>query len=342
MKVLFDSYSTVMQNRAGGVGVKIKKTAQNLGGKLDVKLFDKWTDKIEDYDVLHIFKTSIDAYGEISYAKKKKVKVVVSATVNSEPGLKPRINRIIAICTGQKNSYAIIKKTLVLADAVICETEKEKDFVSRFFSIGKEKIFVIPCALDAKREDINAEYFRDNTGIQGKFILQVGRFDLNKNQLSTIKAVNGTDMQLVLIGGPDKDFPEYYDKCKEEAGDNVHFLGWVDHDDPLLASAYAAAHTFILPSYNETFGMVLFESGMYGCNIVVTKALPIKEWGMEKFCERVNPQSIKDIREKLELSYEKERTGEVSEIIERDFSWESVLKKYLDVYNFVLSKDDVR
>lgn len=342
MKVLFDSYSTVMQNRAGGVAVKIKKTAQNLGKHLDVKLFDKWTDKIEDYDVLHIFKTSMDAYGEISYAKKKNVKVVVSATVNSEPGLKTRINKIIAICTGQKNSYAIIKKTLVLADAVICETEKEKDFVSRFFSIGKEKLFVIPCAFDAKREDIKAEYFREKTKVEGEFILQVGRFDPNKNQLSTIKAVNGTDMQLVLIGGPDKDFAEYYDECKKEAGDNVHFLGWVDHSDPLLASAYAAAHTFILPSYNETFGMVLFESGMYGCNIVVTKALPLKSWGIDKICWQINPSSVDDIREKLSMSLEHKRSGEITHIVERDFSWESVIKKHLDVYNFVLSKDDVR
>ena len=59
MKVLFDSYSTVTQNQAGGVGIKVKKTYQNLSGKLEVKLFDKWTDKIEDYDVLNVFKTSI-------------------------------------------------------------------------------------------------------------------------------------------------------------------------------------------------------------------------------------------------------------------------------------------
>ena len=82
-------------------------------------------------------------------------------------------------------------------------------------------------------------------------------------------------MQLVLIGGPDKDFAEYYEKCKEEAGSNVHFLGWVDHKDPLLASAYAAAHTFVLPSHHEIFGNTLFESGMYGCNIVSTRALPL-------------------------------------------------------------------
>ena len=52
-----------------------------------------------------------------------------------------------------------------------------------------------------------------------------------------------------------------------------------------------------------------------------------------------NPNSVDDIRKKLEASLEKERTGAVSRIVEQDFSWERVTKQYVDVYNYVLKKD---
>lgn len=342
MKVLFDSYSTITQNASGGVSIRMKKTAERLQPFADIRLFDKWEDKIEEYDILHIFKASIDTYSAVCHAKKKGVKVVVSSVVDPTKSVKLYLNRLAASVLRQHNSYAIFKKTFDAAHAVMCQTVKEKAFVSEMYAIKPEKIFVIPSAMDGKKEEASEEYFRKKTGIEGRFILQVGRFDPNKNQLSTIRAVEGTDMQLVLVGGPDKGFPDYYEKCKKEAGENVHFLGWIDHSDPLLCSAYAAAHTFIIPSHHEIFGNTLFESGMYGCNIVATRALPLESWGIDSCCLSVNPASVEDIRKKLQMSLGQERSGEISKIVERDFSWESVIKKYLDVYNYVLGKDEVK
>ena len=342
MKVLFDSAATVMQNAAGGVGVRMRKTLKNLTDVIDVRFFDKWEDKITDFDILHVFKVSTECLSEIIHAKTHGVKVVVSSVIDPNSNLKLRINKLIATVLKQQNSFAVIKKSLQLADAVMCQTEKEKKFVVRMYSLDPQKVFVIPSAIDNVRADASPEYFREKTGIEGKFIIQVGRFDRNKNQLSTIKAVNGTEMQLVLVGGPDKSDASYFEQCKAEAGDNVHFLGWIDHNDPLLGSAYAAAHSFIIPSYHEIFGNTLFESGMYGCNLVSTNALPIDDWGITDYCLVVNPNSVEDIREKLRISYGKERTGEITEIVKRDYSWDSVIDKYMTVYKYVMNGEDVR
>ena len=48
--------------------------------------------------------------------------------------------------------------------------------------------------------------------------------------------------------------------------------GWagVDHDDPLLASAYAAARVFALPSWFETPGLAALEAALAGCAVVIT------------------------------------------------------------------------
>ncbi len=339
MKILFDSYSTVTQNEYGGVSVRMKKTAKHLQQLVKLKFFDKWNDKITDYDILHTFKVSFDNYSAVCHAKSKGVKVVVSSVIDPTYNMKLRLNKLAANFLLQHNSVAMTKKTFDMADAIMCQTEKERKFVEKVYSIDKTKLFVVPSAIDGKREDASADYFRKKTGIEGKFVLQVGRFDPNKNQMSTIKAVNETDMQLVLIGGADKQYADYYDKCKVIAGNNVHFLGWVDHNDPLLASAYDAAHTFIIPSHKEIFGNTLFESGIYGCNVVATKALPISSWGMEECCLTVNPKSIDDIRAKLEESLNRERTGEFAKIVERDFSWDGVIKQYMDIYNYVLKEN---
>ena len=44
------------------------------------------------------------------------------------------------------------------------------------------------------------------------------------------------------------------------------WLGRLDHHDPLLASAYAAARVFALPSWFETPGLAALEAALAGCS----------------------------------------------------------------------------
>ena len=48
--------------------------------------------------------------------------------------------------------------------------------------------------------------------------------------------------------------------------------GWggLTHDDPLLASAYAAARVFALPCWFETPGLAALEAALAGCAVVIT------------------------------------------------------------------------
>ena len=48
------------------------------------------------------------------------------------------------------------------------------------------------------------------------------------------------------------------------------WLGRLEHDDPLLASAYAAARVFALPSWFETPGLAALEAALAGCAVVIT------------------------------------------------------------------------
>lgn len=339
MKILVDSYNTVAQNTCGGVKVRVDDYIKELCLEVDeVKLFDKWSDKIKDYDILHIFMASCDSYSLVKLAKAQGLKIVVSATLSR----KKRFNIHYGLITGrllhQHNAHIMIKYIFEVSDAIICETQEEKEFLSQNYGIDIQKIYVVPNGINKRKKDVSEKLFRERTKIEGKFILQVGRFDPNKNQLRVIEAVKGTDMQLVFIGGADKDHEEYYLKCKEAAGENVCFLGWINHDDPLLYSAYEAAQVVILPSHHETFGFTLFEGGIYGSNLVATNVLPLKTWGIDECCYPINSYDVNDIRDKLRVAYRTEKNDALSQIISDRFSWESAIHQHIEIFEKILSK----
>lgn len=61
MKILFDSYNTCCQNKAGGVQNKIKDLYNCMLSKsYKVNLFNKWEHSLDDYDILHLFKVSFE------------------------------------------------------------------------------------------------------------------------------------------------------------------------------------------------------------------------------------------------------------------------------------------
>ena len=335
MKILIDSYNTINQNKFGGMQTKIKGYIDHMSPLAEIKKFYKWTDIIDDYDIIHIFMASSEECGLVKYAKGKKKPIVVSSVISPSGGLKVSYNQIANRLLHIHSGYWMQGFVMQNADYVITETNLEKKFICKHYHLSPEKVVVIPNAV-APPKGIDGLSFSELTGITGKFILQVGRFDPNKNQLRTIQAVNNSDMQLVLIGGPDKDNLSYFEQCKAIAGANVHFLGWVDHDSPILGTAFRDAQTLVIPSQKEIFGNSMFEAGIHGTNLVVTSSLPLDEWAFEKYCLVVNPTDSSDIRNKLKESYEMPKNIDLQQIIIRDFSWEYVTRTHMGIYKKIV------
>ena len=253
MKILFDSYDNCCQNKSGGVQIRMKKIFALLKEKkIDVKFFDKFADNIEDYDIVHLFKLEYQKYPMIECAKNKNKKIVLSTIMSTKIGWKKHIQKIISKLPFL-SIYKINLKILNLSDALICETPDEKNYIARNYNINPNKIHVIANGVE-KIEYNGTEIFK-KIGGQQKYVLQVGRFDPNKNQLNVIKALKNTDINIIFIGGEDFTNKDYYSKCLAEAKNckNIHFLGWLDKEDPLLKSAFKNADTVILPSFYETF-----------------------------------------------------------------------------------------
>ena len=75
---------------------------------------------------------------------------------------------------------------------------------------------------------------------------------------------------LVVIGDALPGCEGYAADCKRSGASFARWLPRVDHDDPLLESAYAAARVLALPSWFETPGLVALEAALAGTAVVIT------------------------------------------------------------------------
>jgi glycosyltransferase involved in cell wall biosynthesis len=334
MRILIESYNCVKQYPSGGVQVRIKNYISCLQKKnVEVKLFDKWNDKIEDYDILHLFRLTTEDFQLLHLAKEHDIPIVISSVIPLENALHINLNLLLCRLLPIHTNYSFMKSMMALADSIIAQTDLEADFISRNYRIQGEKIIVIPNGVNPIVSDnkISTLIFK-YLNIDKPYILQVGRFDSNKNQLSIIRALKNSDIPVVFIGGSFAGEPDYYEKCKQEATENMFFLGWVENSDPLLASAYLNAQVVVLPSFKEIFGNSLIEGGAAGANLVATRELPIDQWGISEYCMKINPNNVLNVKENLLKSYSTQKKTGVKDFFCNKFSWDKVAEKHIDLY----------
>lgn len=337
MKVLIESYNMAAQNVSGGVQIKIRNLVHHLNkNKIEAHFFNKWEDKVTDFNILHIFKLNIEDYHLMNYAKNIGTPVVISSIVNIEKKMQIKANQFLSKFLPIHTGYAIMEDMLNTADAIIAETQKEAEFIAKNYMIKEKKIHIIPNGVNIHVTHGDPKFIQDIIKADREIILQVGRFDRNKNQLNVIRAMKNSNIPVVFIGGPDAAQIDYFKQCKFEATDNMHFLGWLKNDDPLLSSAYANARVVVLPSYKETFGISLIEGGAVGANLVATRELPIVEWGLSEYCLGIDPQDKTDIQRTLIQAYNNPRNPLLSEIIKNKFSSDVVAKQHIEIYTNII------
>ena len=189
------------------------------------------------------------------------------------------------------------------ANRVLPNTHAEAQQIQELFRVPNSKIRVVPNGVDLRFADADPRLFKEYVGIKEPFVLCVGRIEPRKNQERLIRALKGTGLRLILIGDPAS--KEYYERCRSLADDKVAFVPSIPHDDPLLASAYAACRVFALPSLLETPGIAALEAGVAGARIVITRYGGPQEYFGE-FAHYVEPRSIESIRRAIMSAWESE------------------------------------
>jgi glycosyltransferase involved in cell wall biosynthesis len=339
MKILYHSYPTAFQYPGGGE-VQILKTREYvIKSKNTVDLFNPYEHKIRDYPIIHQFSMRPEGYELCKLAKELGKKVYLSSIYwedrQYDKSKYPLMSyfKYLAIFLDRHFHTSIYSpgKILRLADYVLPNSLAEAKLLNKSFGIPFNRIVVIPNAVDTSFAKFDRNLFKKKYGLTD-YVLCVGRIEPRKNQLSLIKAIIKTDLKLVLMGEKVKGMEEYYDECKRISNKNVHFIGNLPHGSEIQKSAYANAKIFALTSWYETPGLAALEAALTGTRIVITERGCTKEY-FKDFAEYVDPSSVKDIYDKIQISLSKKHDPKKQiRYILKNFTWKATAKKTIEAY----------
>jgi glycosyltransferase involved in cell wall biosynthesis len=140
--------------------------------------------------------------------------------------------------------------------------------------------------------------------------------------------------RLVIIGDATPEARGYFELCRREGGDDVLWVPALDHHDPLLASAYAAARVFALPSWFETPGLSALEAALAGTPIVITPFGSTREY----FGDRAlyaHPGKLGEIAEAVERQWSQGRDPRLASFVASHYLWPRVAQETAEVYDQV-------
>ena len=223
-------------------------------------------EKLEQFqpDVLHLFEPVLLGVGGIYYSSELRIPLVISYHTNLPAYLGYYRLRII-----EKLTWSLMRVRHKRANLNLCTS---RAMIHDLESHGIDHLALWERAVDSSRfrPDMASDEvrFRLSGGHpDAPLLLYVGRLSAEKD-VSRLKelfsAVPG--MRLAIVGNG----PLRPDLERQFAGTPTVFTGYLRGAE--LASAYASADLFVLPSRTETLGLVLMEAMAAGCPVVACRA----------------------------------------------------------------------
>jgi len=355
----------LMQNRThaitqpGGDTVVMNETKQGLE-KLGIKVVIDLEMKEDprNYDLVHLFNLATPAYTEFlaRRAKAAGVPYVVTTLLEDVPKFhyqsrvwanylinyvrneqaqiwaaanKPNLDSVEP-CQGFPSAW-----TVKNAAGLLVTGPKEGDILARDHGPG---LPIYPVYLGCEvAKDSTADKFISKYGLKD-FVLCVGRLESRKNQLSLLKALEDSEVPVVIASSGfsyQPDYAEAVQKFKRKGQTLV--LG--RQDPEMLASAYCAAKVHALPSFYELPGLVTLEGAHYGCNVVASRnAGTIEDYlgGDVYYCD---PASEVSIRDAVTRALNAPRSPDLKRKAER-YTWSRLGEQTLNIYGKVLNLND--
>jgi len=226
--------------------------------------------------------------------------------------------------------------------------------------VDRRKIFITPNGVDTEffKPGIVADDVVKKYRLEGKrMVLFVGRVTFVKGVHLLLKAFKKlafeyNDLKLVIAGPLTDHFngtelSPYARKLMEYAkrvlpkGSYI-FTGPIDRET--LRKLYSAAYVCVLPSYVESFGMVLIEAMSSGCPVIGSSAggiVDVIDDDITGFIFRMGDH--KDLKKKLEMLVNDEMLRKIisancRRIVKEKYGWRVVATKLRKVYKDIIAK----
>ncbi len=328
----------------GGPLMQVRETVGHLRQLgVDVIYFSPWESlEAQASDLFHVFGANISTY-EIAHSLYHfGQKLIISPIFFTQRGIAVIRTGIWMEKTlgrlgkGIWNDYGITRRVCRLGRAVLPNTSDESRLIERGLHIEPEKLVVVPNGVHERFLKADPELFVRTYGLKD-FILNVGHVGSErKNVVNLIRAVKDLNHPLVIIGKVRQN--AYAQQCLDEAAKNknVRIIDGLPNDSEMLASAYAACKVFALPSLYETPGIAALEAALTTANIAITPFGGTKDY-FGSHADYVHPHSVPSIRQGIENALNRPRTTNLRDHIVRNFLWQKVAEKTLEVYKKVLN-----
>jgi teichuronic acid biosynthesis glycosyltransferase TuaC len=227
-------------------------------------------------------------------------------------------------------------------DALIRVNEKD---IPKICACGIEpsKVHHVPNGYDPKTfRPIDTKEARRSLGlpIDKKLILNVGGLDEVKGQRYLISAVNelvdeADDVICYIIGaGPlRRELEQQISSLGLE--EHVKLTGFIPNEQMYLWMN--ACDIFVLPSLNESFGIVQIEAMGCGKPIIATRnggsedIITSDDYGL-----LVEPADYNDLADKIQMALDTEWDREEILRYAEQYAWENIAKKIINIYERVL------
>src|SRR5713101_345480 len=181
---------------------------------------------------------------------------------------------------------------------LITPSESTRKDLVELYHVAPERVRVVPLGggEQAEREVAPAKRLVE-LGLEGPFVLQVGRIEARKNQTAALAAVERLDGVTLAVAGPESDIA-LSKRLRESSRCRV--LGTVD--EPTLELLYRRARAVVVPSLYEGFGLPVLEAMARGQVVVAARASSLPEVGGEAAIYVDDPNDPAELAEALETA----------------------------------------
>lgn len=210
------------------------------------------------------------------------------------------------------------------------------------WKIDASKVVVTHEAVDDKLLSIVGKMKIEETGkvmkkfkIRSPFIFYVGNAHPHKNVEGLIEVFlllkkKYIDLKLVLTGYDHYFWQRIKSKYPHK---DIIYTGYVADEE--LIGLYKSARMFVMPSFEEGFGMPILEAMACECPVVSSNAGSLPEVGGNA-CLYFNPKNTDDMVEKISMLLNNKRLRR--QLIEKgfkrytEFSWQKLARETLEIY----------
>ena len=344
----------------GGGEIQMFGTIEGLRDLgVTARLWRPWEESLKEAKCLHLFGSLPEHLPLVEAARRADLPVLLSTITWfdwqaywREPGnLLRRIKAVAgyaarAACPSLPSWRRQLYHSV---DMLLPNSNAEAAQLARYFQVPSQKIHIVPNAADLRFADADPEPFLKLLNRQiafdtppivrtriadGRFVLYVGRIEPRKNQLGLLRAMRGKGVPLVLIGDAVPGHDRYWRACCRAADPYVLFLPRLDHDDPLLRSAYAACGCLALTGWYETPGLAALEAAMTGTPLVLPRGGSAPEYfGSEALY--VTPDDLPGIRRAVLGALDRPRSERMANRVQNSFTWTTAAGATLEAYRRV-------